>query len=380
MSNLSEVIDSLGEAFTEFKSAQQLRLDEIEKRINRPGYAPSSKSEQPPEAKKAVDAAVRALLSGNQAEADKQFQRAHAEMKAMNVGTDTDGGFTVVPQFSQDMTRIMLETAPFIGLPRTVELTSGDSFEEVLDKDQPDANWVGETATRSDTTTPQVGLFSCPVHEICAMPKASQKLIDTSSFDITAWLQSKVAEKFANKEVDAFLNGDGVAKPRGILSRTTAATSDATRAWGVIEHVVTGANGAFHTTQADPLIDLVSKLKPQYRRGAVWLMNRNVMAQIRKFKTTAGDTIWQPSLVEGQPPQLLGYPIVETENMPDPSTGSLSVAFGNFAKAYTIVRRLGTRFLVDPYTDKPNVRLYAYARTGGDANNTEAYKLLKFST
>ena len=100
---------------------------------------------------------------------------------------------------------------------------------------------------------------------------------------------------------------------------------------------------------------------------------------MRKLKSTAGEYLWTTRIAPGQPNPLLGYPVITAEQMPDLATNSLSVAFGNFKKAYTIVRRLGVRFLLDPYTSKPNVRLYTYTRVGGAVNNFEAVKLLKFS-
>lgn len=380
---LQEVIENLGTAFDEFKRGQESRLDDIEKRMNRGalfGGGASHKHAEPPEARKCLEQAVRALVAGDQVKADKYFAQAQVEMKGMQVGVDPQGGYTVLPTFSTDMTRVMLEVSPFIGLARTIELTQGDTFEEIVDKEEAGADWVAELQSRDDTDTPDLGLLRIPAHEICAMPKVSQKLIDTSAIDVVGWLQGKVAEKFAHTETDAFFSGNGVTRPRGFLTYTTAATADATRAWGVLEHIPTGASGTFHTTNADPLIDTVAALKPQYRQGAVWLMNRKTMASLRKFKTTTGEHIFQPGLQEGQPPSLLGYPIVECEQMPDMSAGSLSIAFGNFAKGYTIVRRLGTRFLVDPYTDKPNVKLFTYTRVGGDVANFEAIKLVKFAS
>jgi HK97 family phage major capsid protein len=52
----------------------------------------------------------------------------------------------------------------------------------------------------------------------------------------------------------------------------------------------------------------------------------------------------------------------------------------NFQRGYTIVDRIGVRFLLDPFTNKPFVRLYTYKGVGGDVNDFLAIKLLKFST
>jgi HK97 family phage major capsid protein len=171
--------------------------------------------------------------------------------------------------------------------------------------------------------------------------------------------------------------GNGIAKPRGFLTLDTAATADDTRAWGTLEHVTTGISGSLGDT--DKLIDLVSRLKPQYRAGAVWMMNRFTAAAVQKMKDGEGRPIWLQGIQSGQPNTLLGFPVIESEQMPDIAVNSLSIAFGNFKKGYTIVRRLGVRFLLDPYTNKPNVKLYTFSRVGGDVNNSEAIKLMKFA-
>jgi len=161
---------------------------------------------------------------------------------------------------------------------------------------------------------------------------------------------------FASKESDAFHNGDGVVRPRGILSYPTEATADSTRPWGVFQHIATGVNGAFPAfvvaSSADILIDMVTALKPQYRKGAVWLMNRSTAAVVSKFKDAEDRYIWQQSLIVGQPSTLLGYPVEIDEDMPDIATGSLSIAFGNIEKTYTIVEQPGIKFLTDPSNAK----------------------------
>jgi HK97 family phage major capsid protein len=330
--------------------------------------------------RKALDSAVRALLAGDQAKANEFF----VEAKAMSVGTGPDGGYVVATQFSTELMKIMAEISPMSRLARTIELERGISFEEVIDKEQAQATWVGETQSRDDTTTPGLGAFQVVCHELQAMPKATQTLIDSASIDVLGWLQGKVAEAFGTTESAAFHSGDGVSKPRGFLTYTTAATADSARTWGQLQHIATGTSGAFpaastSVNSADVLIDVVSALKPQYRAGATWLMNRATAGAVRKLKDADGRHVWVDSLILGQPSVLLGYPVEISEDMPDIGAGSLSIAFGNFQKGYTIVRRLGTRFLVDPYTAKPYVRLYAYTRVGGGVSNFEAVKFLKFS-
>ncbi|MEW8458716.1 MAG: phage major capsid protein, partial [Candidatus Thiodiazotropha endolucinida] len=163
---------------------------------------------------------------------------------------------------------------------------------------------------------------------------------------------------------------------------TTADTPDASRAFGTLQHIPTGVAGAWPAADADTadlLIDVVHTLRTPYRKGAVWVMNTTTLSTIRKLKDTNGQFLWQNTLVEGQPGMLLGYPVIEAEDMPDIAADSLSVAFGNFDRGYTVVDRMGARVLRDPYTNKPYVHFYTTKRTGGAVVNSEAIKLIKFA-
>jgi HK97 family phage major capsid protein len=122
----------------------------------------------------------------------------------------------------------------------------------------------------------------------------------------------------------------------------------------------------------------MQKLKAGYRRGAVWMMNKATAGEVRKLKDGAGRFVWVDSLMAGMPASLLGFPVVEAEDMPALGANSLSIAFGNFKRGYTIVDRIGMRVLVDPYTNKPFVRVYTTKRVGGDVADFSAIKLLKF--
>lgn len=301
------------------------------------------------------------------------------ERKAMQVGIDSDGGYLVNADMSGRIVTRLFDLSPIRAIAN-VQVIGSDALEGIEDLNEADAGWVGEVAARTETNTPQVGKYRIEAMEMYAKPKASQKLIDDSSVDITNWLAMKVADKFARLEGAAFVVGNTPTRPRGFASYATAATADATRAWGTFEHVKTGANGAFHTTQADPLFDLISAFKPGYLNGATWVTRRSVMNAIRKFKTTTTlEYIWQPGLQMGQPDRLLGYPIVMAEDMPAITTGSNSMALGNFQLGYQIVDRLGVRVLVDPYTDKPYVQYYTIKRTGAAAVQFEAIKFVNFA-
>ena len=301
------------------------------------------------------------------------------ERKALSAGSDPDGGYLLPTPTVGRMVKKVYEQSTMRQLANVLTIST-DALEGIVDNDEADAGWVSEMGARNDTDTPQVGKYRIEAHEMYAQPKVTQKLIDDAATDVEAWLADKVADKFARVEGNAFWNGNGVGQPRGLAAYTTAATGDGSRAWGTFEHVLTGANGDFHTTKADPLQDLLGAVKDQYLQNASFVMRREVRTKIRKMKEATSDRyLWEPSLQAGQPDRLLGYPVRIDQYIPAITTGSLSLAFGDFREAYTIVDRIGVRTLRDPYTAKPYIRFYSTKRTGAGAVNTEAVKFLKFA-
>lgn len=301
------------------------------------------------------------------------------EQKALSAGSDPDGGYLLPASTAGRVVSKLYEKSVMRQVADVVTIST-PKLGGLVDNDEADAGWVSELGTRSETDTPQVGKWEIEAFEMYASPKASQTLLDDSAIDVEAWLAGKVADKFARVEGLAFMQGNGVGKARGLCAYPTAATADDTRAWGTFEHVNTGANGAFHTTKADPIQDLIGAMKDEYLQNASFLMRREVRTSIRKMKEATSDRyLWEPSLQAGQPDRLLGYPTRVDQYVPAIATGSLSLAFGDLRQAYTIVDRIGIRTLRDPFTNKPYVVFYSTKRTGGGAVNFEAVKFLRFS-
>jgi HK97 family phage major capsid protein len=302
------------------------------------------------------------------------------EGKALEVIDSAEGGYMVPPELSNRIVTRQFDTTPMRQIA-TVMTISSDAVEMLRDTADPAAQWISETATPSDTADNGIGRVRIPVYELYAQPKATQKLLDDATINVEDWLVNKIAAKFSRAENTAFVVGDGVTQPRGFTSYTAQTTDDASRAWGVLQYVATGTNGAFASSNpADCLFDLMYKLKAGYHPKASWIMPRAVSDLIRKFKeNTTNAYIWQPGLQMGQPATLLGFPVYLGEDMPAVTTGSFSVAFGNFEEGYTIVDRLGMQILRDPYTSAPFVKFRCTKRTGGDVVNFDAIKLLSFS-
>ncbi|HEX4890782.1 MAG TPA: phage major capsid protein [Alphaproteobacteria bacterium] len=298
------------------------------------------------------------------------------ESKALSVGVSADGGFLVPPETERQIDRLLSVASPIRSISG-VQKISGNIYKKPFATASASTGWVGETAARPQTTTPTLVELSFPAMEIYAMPSATQTILDDAAVDTEAWLADEVQIIFAEQESLAFVSGDGVNKPKGFLAYTNVANASWT--WGNMGYLATGVSAAFAASNpSDILVNLIYSLKQGYRANANWVLNRNVQADIRKFKDANGMYLWQPSVQAGQPSLLLGYPVAESEDMPNIAANSFSIAFGDFKRGYLIVDRLGIRVLRDPYTAKPYVLFYTTKRVGGGVQNFEAIKLVKF--
>jgi HK97 family phage major capsid protein len=300
------------------------------------------------------------------------------EMKALTGTSDGAGGYAVPREIDAEIDATLASISPIRAIANVVKVGSA-GYRKLVAAGGTPSGWSGETGGRAETGTPTFNEIAPPMGELFANPAASQAMLDDASFDVEQWLAGEIAAEFARAEGAAFVNGSGVDRPRGFLQAPTATAGDAARAFGTLQHVVTGAAGAFAANPEEKLIDLVQALRAPYRQGASFVMNSATLARIRKFKTSDGQFLWQPGLTAGAPTTLLGYPVVEAEDMPDIAANSLSVAFGNFKAGYLIAERSETQILRDPYSNKPFVHFYATKRVGGCVSNSEAIKLLKFA-
>lgn len=306
------------------------------------------------------------------------------EARAMSVGSDQDGGYLVEADKSGRIITRLFESSPMRQFASVVTIST-DALEGMVDRDEVSASWVGETAARNETDTPTLGTWRIPVHEQYAKPKATQKLLDDATVDVEGWLAGKVADYLGRAQNTAFVTGTGIGKPRGFASYTTAATADASRAWGTPEHVASGSSGSFGTdpTGLEKLLTVSEKLHPGYRANARWFMNRTTVAKLRLLTDTSsqGKYVFIPDFSGATAGSIFGKAIVLLEDMASYSTGdALAIAFGDMREFYTIVDRIGIRTLRDPYSSKPYVEFYTTARVGGDVLNFDAMKFLKFGT
>jgi HK97 family phage major capsid protein len=322
---------------------------------------------RPLEAKRFVETYLR---SGN---------TAGIEVKALDGSAGASGGYAVPREIDQAIGSTLATISPIRAIANVVRVGSA-GYRKLVTVGGVASGWAAENATRPDTATPVFAEIVPPMGELFANPAATQAMLDDAAFDVEAWLAGEIAGEFARAEGAAFVGGDGVNKPLGFLMTPQSAQGDGTRAFGTVQYLPTGVDGAFPASAPqDRLIDLVQSLHAPYRQGAVFVMNAGTLGVIRKMKTAEGAFLWQAGLTAGQPDTLLGYPVVEAGDMPDIATGNTAIAFGNFKAGYLIAEREETAILRDPYSAKPYVHFYATRRVGGCVANSEAIKLLKFS-
>ena len=328
-------------------------------------------------------AAARPMLAGAREPGGAAFEGflrggAGVETKAFEGTSGGAGGYAVPREIDAMIDATLKSISPIRGIANVVRVGSA-GYRKLVTSGGTESGWAAETGARDETDTPVFNEVAPPMGELYANPAASQAMLDDALFDVESWLADEIAREFAAAEGAAFVNGNGTNKPKGFLQATVSSSGDATRTFGQLQYIASGAAGAFAANPEDKLIDLVQALRAPYRQGATWVMNSATLAKIRKFKSSDGAFLWSPGIAAGQPAVLLGYPVVEAEDMPDIAANSLSIAFGNFKTGYLIADRSETQVLRDPYSNKPYVHFYATKRIGGMVSNSEAIKLMKFS-
>ncbi len=295
---------------------------------------------------------------------------------SLNKGLDAEGGYLAPREWDRTITDKLVILSEMRGLA-TVQTISGNGFKKLFNLRGTTSGWVGETAARPETVAPTFGSMDFQTGELYANPAATQAMLDDAEVDLEAWLAGEVETEFAYQEGLAFVSGTGAnGRPNGILTYVTGGANAAANPLGAITTVNSGAAAS---VTADGIVNLVHALPTAFMQNARFAMNKGTLNAIRLLKDGQSNYLWQPSYQAGQPSTLLGYAVSEIAAMPALGAASKSVLFGDFARTYLIVDRIGTRILRDPYTNKPFVMFYTTKRVGGGVVNPEAMKALNTS-
>ncbi len=339
----------------ELKTATD-RLDAEVAKLKRPGA--DTKSGEPPLEAKAFGGFIRKGREALEVE----------EVKALRTSDDTSGGYLAPAEFVAEVIKGIVEVSPIRQAAR-VGSTSSGSVMIPKRTARPTANWEGELED-ADETGSTYGQVEIPIHEARCYVDVSQKLLEDAAVNVEAEVAADLAEEFGRLEGNAFLTGNGVKKPLGIMSTSG------------INYTATGNASTLGSEPADALITLMYALPAFYRNNGVWMMNGNTLASIRKLKDGQGNFLWQPSYQAGQPETILGRPVIEAVDMADVGSAAEPIIFGDFGRAFRIYDRLSLSLMRDPYSVAKQglVRFHARRRTGAAVVLTEALRKLKCAT
>jgi HK97 family phage major capsid protein len=358
--------DKMTAEITANVQALQEKQAKIEAKLARPNTGADDKPEYLAEHKTKFDAFMRD---------QNQSEKRTIEVRAMNTNVQPDGGYLVRPELSAFVITRVFETSP-MRLAANIETGASKSREYLIDDDEAESAWVGEGVTQAATDTPQLGQKEITAHTQRAYPSATWEMLQDAYLDVEAWLAGKVADKFARQENTAFITGNGVNKPRGILTyaqQSTPGTYERDR----IRQINTGAAA---TVTADGFITQQNALKEAYQPRALWMMKRSTFGAALKLKGSDNYFFSPVLLRDGQASmQLLGKPVVFADDVPAVGAGNLSVVYGDFSVGYTIYDRIGLQIIRDPFTmsDQGRVKFTTYKRVGGDVTSFEAFNIGK---
>ena len=281
---------------------------------------------------------------------------------ALEVGTDTEGGYLVPDEFEHTLIEALEEENILRKLATVIKTSSGDRKIPVV-ASKGTASWVDEEGLIPDSDD-SFGQVSIGAYKLGTLIKVSNELLSDSIFNLEAYISKEFGRRCGAKEEDAFFNGDGTGKPTGILHATLGAETGVTTA-------------APTEIKADEIIDLFYSLKAPYRKRAVWILNDSTIKAVRKLKDSTGNYLWQPALTAGQPDTILGRPVYTSAYVPTIAAGNRTVIFGDISY-YWVADRQGRTFkkLSELYATTDQTGFVATQRVDGKLILREAVKVL----
>lgn len=300
------------------------------------------------------------------------------ERKALQRGSDVDGGYLVPVDMAAEIDRVASTISVVRGLADVRQIGSA-SHKFRAKTSGLAARWVGEGETGGETTNPKYARIEIDAEEMEAEPWVYNDTLEDADYNLEADVTDEAGIAFGEAEGAAFISGNGIKKPRGILTYDVVA--NASYAWGKVGYVASGGAGAFAASNpGDNLIDLIHSLKSQYRQGAALLMADTTLAAVRKIKDGSGNFyLFNPDATGKFSGYVLGVPVEIDDNMPAIAANSYSIAYANLKRGYRIVDRKGIALIRDNLTTKGTTKFNFRKRVGGGIRNFEAIKLMKFA-
>ena len=282
---------------------------------------------------------------------------------ALQVGTDSEGGYLVPDEFERTLVEALQEENLFRQLATIITTSSGDRKIPVV-ASKGTASWVDEEGTIPESDD-AFGQVSIGAYKLATMIKVSEELLSDSVFNLERYIAKEFGRRIGAKEEEAFFIGDGTGKPTGIFHSTGGA--------GV---GVTAASAS--AISIDEIMDLFYSLKSPYRKNAAFVTNDATIKAIRKLKDGNGQYLWQPSVTAGQPDSLLNRPLKTSAYVPVIASAAKTIAFGDFSY-YWVADRQGRSFqrLNELFAVTGQVGFKATQRVDGKLILAEAVKVLQ---
>ena len=280
---------------------------------------------------------------------------------ALQVGTDSEGGYLVPDEFEHTLVEALEEENFFRSIATVIRTSSGDRKIPVV-ATKGTASWIDEEGAYPESDD-SFGQVSIGAYKVATMLKVSDELLNDSVFDLEAYISKEFGRRIGAKEEEAFFTGDGKGKPTGIFNA----------AGGASDGVTTAAAGITF----DDVMDLFYAVKSPYRKKAVWVLNDTTVKALRKLKDNNGNYIWQPSVQAGQPDMILNRPYHTSAYVPEVAAGAKVMAFGDFSY-YWIADRQGRSFkrLNELFAANGQVGFLASQRVDGKLILSEAVKTM----
>lgn len=279
----------------------------------------------------------------------------------LSVGVDADGGYLVPEEFEKQIVDGLKEANVVRTLAKTITTQAERKIPIAVGHSV--AQWTEENAAYTESN-PTFGQKQIDAYKLTDLIRVSTELLQDSAFPLEPYIRDEFVRAFGVAEEEAFCVGNGTKQPTGIFTANGG------------EVGVTAAGATAITV--DELISLVYSLKSPYRRNAKFFMHDSTVALVRKLKDGNGAYLWQPSIQQGEPDKLLGYPLYTSPYVPEVKAGALTVAFGDF-KNYWIADRAGrtVQRLNELYAGNGQVGFIATERVDGKVILPEGIKLLK---
>ena len=279
------------------------------------------------------------------------------EARSLNTGSDAKGGYLVPESFAETVITKLGEKSYIRNIANVSASTTTENLP--VEGDDGESTWVDEEGTYGESD-PEIGRVTMEAWKAGRIVKVTDEALQDTVPAIEDYVAMKFAKSTTKLEEEAFVNGDGVKKPKGFLLDAEVG-------------VTTASSTAF---TADEIIDLEYSLDEDYEKNAVWMMNKNTKAMVRKLKDSNGDYLWSKGL-NGEPDTLDGYPIIVNKHMPDVASGKKPIAFGDFGYYYIKDRLvMNIKRLNEKYADTGHVGFRVDKRVDGKLVLPEAIKTM----